>query len=95
MRNDLPRQIHINECGIINLDDKMSEGTHWTSYIKRGRDITYFDSIGQLKPPLELIHYFRSGGSSNKVRYNYDQFQKLNSYNCGHLVLQFLYQCSS
>lgn len=91
MRNRLPLKIRKNECGIVNLDDETGEGTHWTSYVKRGNKIVYFDSIGQLKPPLELIKYFRSDGSAKKIEYNYDKFQKLNSYNCGHLSLKFLY----
>lgn len=92
MRNGLPKRIRKNECGIVNLDDTDGEGTHWTSYVKRGRNILYFDSIGQLKPPLELVHYFKSDGSLNVISYNYDAFQKLNSYNCGHLALNFLYE---
>lgn len=91
MRNNLPLKIRKYECGIVNLDDQMGEGTHWTSYVKRGTKVMYFDSIGQLKPPLELIHYFRSDGSVKIIDYNYDKFQKLNSNNCGHLSLKFLY----
>lgn len=92
MRNKLPKTIHNSECGIINLDDDVGDGTHWIGYVKRGSKILYFDSIGRLKPPLELIHYFRSDGENNKIMYNYKAYQKPNSYNCGHLVLQFLYQ---
>lgn len=91
MRDALPSKIHKNECGIVNLDDETGDGTHWTAYVKRGKFITYFDSIGQLKPPLELIKYFRSDGSSNKITYNFDRYQDFNSYQCGHLCLGFLY----
>lgn len=92
MRNDLPAVIHKNESGIVNLDDKIGDGTHWTAYVKRGYNVAYFDSIGNLKPPLELIKYFRSDdGSRNKITYNFERYQNLNSYNCGHLCLQFLY----
>lgn len=91
MRNGLPPKIHKNECGIVNLDDKNGPGSHWTAYVKRGKDILYFDSIGHLKPPLELTKYFRSDGSKNNIMYNSDRYQILNSYNCGHLCLQFLY----
>jgi hypothetical protein len=92
MRNDLPSKIYKNESGILNLDDKIGKGTHWTSYVKRGNNIIYFDSIGQLKPPLELLTYFRSDGSTKNIHYNFNKFQNLNSYNCGHLVLNFLYE---
>lgn len=91
MRNDLPSKIYRNEAGIVNLDDKIGPGTHWTAYVKHGRKVTYFDSIGRLKPPLELITYFRSDGSKNTITYNFERYQNLNSYNCGHLCLHFLY----
>lgn len=94
MRNGLPSKIHENESGIVNLDDKNGEGTHWTAYVKHGFNVSYFDSIGNLKPPLELIKYFRSDGSRNNITYNFERYQKLNSYNCGHLCLQFLYSCT-
>ena len=91
MRNDLPPEIRENESGIVNLDDKVGPGTHWTAYVKRGNHVIYFDSIGNLKPPLEVMKYFRGGGGRNGITYNYDRYQKLNSYNCGHLCLMFLY----
>lgn len=90
MRDTLPRMIRKNESGIINLDSNVGSGTHWTAYSKRGSHITYFDSVGQLKPPPELVKYFHSDGSRKDIRYNFTRYQKLNTYNCGHLVLTFL-----
>jgi hypothetical protein len=91
MRNNLPKKIRKYESGIINLDDKKGQGTHWTAYIKRNKNIIYFDSYGNLKPSLEVSQYFKSDGSNNQIFYNYDNYQKPNSFNCGHLCLQFLY----
>lgn len=90
MRDTLPNVIRKDESGIINLDRNVGSGTHWTAYVKRGPHITYFDSVGQLKPPPEVIKYFYSDGSRKDIRYNFTRYQKLNTYNCGHLVLQFL-----
>lgn len=87
MRNALPRKPKLNESAIINLDDKENAGTHWTAYIKRGKKILYYDSFGSLVPPLELINYF---GKNADIKYNYKRFQKDNSFNCGHLSLEFL-----
>lgn len=89
MRDRLPKRIRTHECGIINQDDDKGEGTHWVGYVKKNRNITYFDSIGQLKPPPEVVKYFRSGGSPI-IKYNFTRYQELNTYNCGHLVLEFL-----
>lgn len=89
MRNDLPRKIQTIECGIVNLDNKENDGTHWTAYIKKNRNVIYFDSYGNLKPPIELISYFNSNGKAN-VYYTYKNRQKLNSFNCGQLSLKFV-----
>lgn len=91
MRNNLPKKIRKYECGIVNLDDRDNDGSHWTAYSKSVNDIIYFDSYGNLRPPLELISYFFSDGGNNNVRYNYEQLQTFNSTNCGHLCLKFLY----
>lgn len=88
MRNDLPAKPRINESAIINLDSKSGPGTHWVAYIKRGILVNYFDSFGDLRPPLEVIKYFRDC----KIRYNYEREQNFNTNICGHLCLQFLYK---
>lgn len=91
MRNDLPKKIKKYETGIINQDDLDGPGTHWTGYAKTGRKIIYFDSIGHLKPPKEVIRYFRSDSKKNMIKYNIQRYQKLNADNCGQLTLKFLY----
>ncbi len=47
----------------------------------------YFDSYGNLCPPIELIAYF-----GNFLTYNRDSFQSYNTVICGHLCLKFLYK---
>lgn len=91
MRNKLPKNIYKNESGVINIDDKNGSGTHWTAYIKNNKHIVYFDSIGNLRPPLEVVKYFKSDNSGNKILYNYDKYQNVGSFNCGQLCLKFLY----
>ena len=91
MRDALPKKIRENESGVINLDDSEGEGTHWTAYLKKKKYVYYFDSIGRLKPPLELIQYFRSRGSDIIILYNFDNFQSFDSHNCGQLALRFLF----
>lgn len=90
MRNGLPNKINKDECGIVNLDDKNSEGSHWTAYVKQGANVIYFDPFGNLKPPTELNTYFNSYHST-RVQYNYDALQSYDSYNCGQLCIRFLY----
>lgn len=91
MRNKLPKKIKKYETGIINLDNNMGEGTHWTAYVKDNKHIDYFDSFGNLRPPIEVISYFFSDGSRNKIKYNYDKYQSYNSFTCGQLCLRFIY----
>lgn len=91
MRNQLPKKIRKFECGIVNLDNYENEGTHWTTYVKKNEEVIYFDSYGNLKPPVELIKYFLSDSKFNKIRYNYESFQNYDTYVCGQLCLSFLY----
>lgn len=90
MRNGLPKKIHKNECGIINLDSQEGSGTHWTAYHKKGNQVSYYDSYGNLRPPFEAVKYFNSNESSI-IRYNHYAYQFYNMYNCGHLCIEFLY----
>lgn len=87
MRDRLPKSVHKNECGIVNLDDYVGAGTHWTAYVKTGSKAIYYDSFGNLRPPIELIKYLK--GAS--IKYNHTQDQTFDTVNCGHLCLQFLY----
>lgn len=92
MRNALPKKIHRNETGIINLDDETGPGTHWTAYKKIKNFVIYFDSYGNLKPPLKVIQYFQSNEPC-EILYNHQavQFMKKRDFHCGHLCLSFLY----
>lgn len=87
MRDNLPTRPWKTECGIVNLDDSVGPGTHWVAYYKKALNSEYFDSFGNLKPPIELIRYL--GGN---IKYNYNVYQNYNSYICGHLCLGFLYE---
>lgn len=92
MRDNLPTSGPRNhETAIINLDGISGRGTHWVAYRKIGRVATYFDSFGDLPPPVELVHYFRKGTHAvEKIMYNYEREQKYNTVVCGHLCLKFL-----
>lgn len=85
MRDELPTHPLKKECGVINLDISSNPGSHWVAYVKYNNYVEYFDSYGNLKPPLELIKYL-----GPKVHYNYDNIQRDHPFNCGHLCLIFL-----
>lgn len=88
MRNKMPvRGPRLNESAVVNLDDASGPGTHWVCYIKRGDKVKYYDSYGNLPPPLELVKYF---GPRATITYNYTRNQKDGTFNCGHLCLKFL-----
>lgn len=89
MRDNLPKKPLKNECAVVNLDSIRGPGTHWVCYRKIGKNVYYFDSFGNLRPPLELMSYFNRSGNV-KVTYNHARFQKFNTTNCGHLCLEFL-----
>lgn len=85
-RDRLPKHTKIIESAIVNLDIEKNTGTHWVAYKKIGQQINYYDSFGNLPPPLELQKYF----SGCEIKYNYNRHQQYNTTNCGHLCLTFL-----
>jgi len=87
MRNALPREIRRNECGIVNLDDAIRSGMHWIAYAKRGNRAMYFDSFGNLRPPIEIARYL---GNNTTVMYNRENLQTYDQNICGQLCLRFL-----
>lgn len=84
--NELPKKVQRNEIAVINLDRSSGSGTHWVTYVKRGKCVYYYDSFGNLQPPKQLKKYF----TSCKILYNYEANQTYTSVNCGHLCLQFI-----
>jgi len=74
------------ESAIVNLDSENGSGTHWVAYKKIGNQVEYYDSFGNLPPPLEVQRYFHGCN----INYNYKRDQKYNTTNCGHLCLKFL-----
>ena len=87
MRNALPKSGPLkNESSVVNLDDEKNSGTHWVAYKKLGNNVIYFDSFGNLRPPKELVNYFKD----KKIMYNHKNYQKYNTFVCGHLCLKFL-----
>lgn len=89
MIDTLPDRILNTERVIVNLDKYGGIGTHWIAYIKRGRKIWYFDPIGSLQPPRELIKYWKKQDKV-EIYYNPERLQRINSDICGHLCLLFL-----
>lgn len=86
MRDTLPKRPYKYETGIINHDVSKNSGTHWTAYKKYNRSVIYYDSFGNLRPPVEVIKYF----NGCDIQYNFDRQQQFNTPICGHLCIQFL-----
>ncbi|XP_060844013.1 uncharacterized protein LOC132923991 [Rhopalosiphum padi] len=57
------------ESAIINLDAENGTGTHWVAYRKIGKKVDYYDSFGNLPPPLEVQQYFQGCD----VHFNYSR----------------------
>lgn len=87
MKDHLPSKPKRLECGIVNLDDLKNPGTHWVAYVKINNFCQYYDSFGNLKPPLQLLSYM----NKCSIFYNYTRHQKFNSVICGHLCLRYLH----
>lgn len=89
MLNKLPKSVNLIESGIVNLDSEDGDGTHWVAYRKIGKNCEYFDSFGDLQPPIEIRKYL----NSKSIKYNYTKYQNFDTVICGHLCLKFLYNC--
>lgn len=87
MRDTLPKKPRKKECWILNHDSVRSTGTHWTALVKINDEAWYFDSFGNLLPPLEVRAYL---GANVKLMINYHKYQKSNTFICGQLCLKFL-----
>lgn len=82
----LPSTPKTRESAVVNLDFERNPGTHWTCYKKVNKSVFYFDSFGNLPPPLQLRKYFKGCD----IKYNYNREQAFDAFNCGHLCLKFL-----
>lgn len=85
MRDELKFPPKQYENSILNLDT--GNGTHWVAYKIRKGTVHYFDSFGNVAPPLEFLSYVKSATS---LHYNRWRYQHYDSVNCGHLCLAFL-----
>src|ERR1700712_2797292 len=52
--NNLPTKPKQSEKVIIRIN-----GNPWVSYIKNGKSVRYFNSIGNKEPPVGLKNYFK------------------------------------
>ena len=59
LRDALPKNAKLNECGILNLDSSSGDEIHCVMWFKKGKDKFYFGSFG-VQPPRELIAYLKS-----------------------------------
>lgn len=85
MRDEMPQKLS-NGNYIINLDGNDGHGTHWTCFIKDGKDIIYMDSFGML-PPQNQIDIFHT--NQDNIFYNNKQYQDINSVICGFYCIAF------
>ena len=84
MWNELPKDGPLKyESAIVNLDDR----THWVAYKKINNQVIYFDSLGNLQPPVDLIKYLAVGST---VKQNHENYQDYDTVICGNLCLKFL-----
>ena len=81
---------HLHKTGscIINLDDKIGNGTHWVATDIKGNEVVYFDSFS-MPPPVEFVHYAKRIGK--QIIFNSGHpIQELQSVRCGYYCLYFL-----
>jgi len=96
-RDALPKRSRKGECDILNLDDSLGGGSHWTAWYAcayacakadSGGVHYYFDSFG-IQPPLELVEFLKP-----PIFYNTEEVQPRDQVFCGHLCLYVLKELS-
>ena len=66
-RDALPDTILKKECGIINLDDIVGQGTHWVCYRNLEKNLVeYFDPFGLIMP-YEIRDYLLTSGKKKNL----------------------------
>jgi hypothetical protein len=90
MRDNLPKDIKAGQSIIINLDDSVGNGTHWTALYRDKEKLNYFDSFG-MPAPQELIDMY---SSRVKIVSNTHQFQPMRNTNCGAYAVYFIREMS-
>ena len=90
-RDNLPKRIRKEECGIINLDNFSGPATHWVCWRNiEGEDICeYFDSF-DLPMPTEVMEYLIKSGKT--LFYSPDEIQERSSVLCGYWCLYYLFE---
>ena len=88
VRDNLPSKPNKTECGILNLDQSLGDGTHWTMWYRKNDTNYYFDSYG-IQPPLEMKRYL-----NGTILYSTERIQPKGEVFCGHLCLYVLKQLS-
>ena len=86
LKNMTPNE---NECAIVNCERSDQKGSHWTSYVKYGKQKYFFCSFGS---PIvsEIKEYLGS-----PILCSNFQIQSFDSSECGELCILFLYLMSS
>ncbi len=89
-KDTLPHQIKPNSFYIINLDDSIGRGTHWTCIVNiKPKTCLYFDSYGMIAP-TQVVKFMKT--SKKQCYCNTVQVQSLNSDTCGLCCLYIIDQ---
>ena len=79
--NSLPIKPKRIEEAIVRIN-----GDHWVCYIKNGKYVNYFNSIGNKPPPIKLQNYLKN----LEISWNKKRYQRRGTSYCGYLCLLFL-----
>lgn len=88
-KDELPKQIKKDECGVVNMDNSDGDGTHWVCYINKPKNkrVYYFDSFG-ISPPNEIKKYLFTSGK--EIVYSDNDLQNIKSDACGWYCVDFI-----
>lgn len=87
--DDLPFNVKLPACFVINLSRKTESGSHWVAlFINIYGHAYYFDSFGIPPRNKEIIFFIRS--HAKKFDFNKKQIQHISSSKCGKFCCAFI-----
>ena len=80
-------------CYVINLEDSIYNGSHWTAIILTKNMAIYYDSFGG-PIPQDILQFIKRFNKKASIIYSIDQIQHKTSVYCGWYCIWFMYYLS-
>jgi hypothetical protein len=86
-----PQSFTLPVCFLANVDSSSEAGSHWVAFLITNDTLEYFCPLGIsfYHWPL-FLHYIRDVINQDRILFNLNRIQSLNSKTCGELCIEFI-----